>query len=46
LLKENPLQKIEACRSPLLVLIGGRIKSSAAELQKEAGAAGNNSYTL
>ena len=46
LLKENPLLKIEACRSPRLVLIGGVIKSSAAELQKDAGSGANNSYTI
>jgi imidazolonepropionase-like amidohydrolase len=46
LLKENPLQKIEACRSPQLVLIGGAIKSSAAALQKDAGSGGINSYTI
>jgi imidazolonepropionase-like amidohydrolase len=45
-LKENPLQKIEACRSPQLVMIGGTVKSSAVALQKDAGSGGKNSYTI
>jgi imidazolonepropionase-like amidohydrolase len=35
LLKENPLQKIEACRSPRMVMIGGVVKSVSDEFPIE-----------
>jgi imidazolonepropionase-like amidohydrolase len=45
-LKDNPLQKIGAVRSPLLVIAGGTIKYSAAALKKDMKLEGKNSYAI
>ncbi|MBN1497348.1 MAG: amidohydrolase family protein [Spirochaetes bacterium] len=45
-LKDNPLRAIEALRSPLLVLSGGKVRYSAVDLKQNGAEAGDNAYAV